>query len=503
MEQAGEEMDPQSVARGAELKRKGLDTPPLMRSESFYMLGLKYASNGVDWPKSLPNVYANTLTGSGLNRCITSFVGSEPVSVNPSSMKDHGLTIEELTLQNYKTPNLPSVSSSNIAEGMQPRQSRWHHLYQIANGSRSKMTLGVREDMAGVTSETWDLKPLSSKQTKEISAQLTGSDNKIMAGNKLHFGHAQSKILSASSSHEVFVKKALKSKGIVCKGAEAQTRFNISVMGQNTEKQASAAMGNSSAITGVVCRNLEACSESGVSAMNQKSENTAHVAFLNSNTNNDHHSSHGADKVNDECIDEGISLRDRLIPGGSTLKKGESMHLFKQIVELVDFAHSRGFALRDLHPACFTLLPSNRIKYTGSSVQKQSDTVLCQSMSKKRPSQQDLVASCSLGAKSQKLREDMKLLKHQSQLTLNPGLRSESVSDADILITGQDSDCAEHMVGNVSGNPSTSISTMQQSISFSVQLQDKWYASPEELTDGICSCSSNIYSLGVLLFEVQ
>lgn len=503
MEQAREEMDANSVARAAELKRKGLDAP-LMKSEGHYMLGspMKYVSSGGDWPKTLPHVYTNMLGGSGLNRSITSFDGSEPVCTSPSSMKDPGLTVEELTVRNYKTTNLSSVSSSNSREGMRPRQSQWHHLYQLASGSRNKMTPNVREDLTGMTSEIWDLKPLLSKQTKEISAQFTGSDNKIMSSNKLPFGHAQSKILSASSSHEAFVKKTLNSKGIVCKGAEAHTGFDISFMGQNTEKQAPVALLNSSASMGVVFRNMEACSESGVSAMNQNNEKPACVALLNSNTNHDQHSSHSADKANHESFDEGISLRDRLKPGGSTLNKVESMHLFKQIVELVDFAHSRGVALRDLHPACFTLLPSNRIKYTGSSAQRELDTVVCQNMNKKRSLQQAMVPSSRLGAKQPKLRDDVNSLKNQSQLTLNHGLRSGSVSHTDIHITGQDSDCAEHMVGNVSGYQSTSIATQQRLISLNVHLQDKWYASPEELIDGICTCSSNIYSLGVLLFEL-
>lgn len=497
MEQAREEMDANSVGRGAELKRKSLD-PPSMKSEGHYMLGspMKYVSGGGDWPKLFPHVYTNTMAGGSLNRCVTSFDGSEPVCTSPS-IKDHGLTV-----RNYEAPILPSISSSNDREGMHPRKGHWHHLYQIAGGSRSKMISNVREDSVGMTSENWDLKPLLSKQTKEISAHLTGTDNKIMSRNKLPIGHTESKILSASSSPEAFVKKTLKSKGVICKGAEAQTKFDMSVMGQDTEKQAPVVLLNSIASMGVACRNVEACRESGVSAMNQNNKNTAHVISSNSNTNHNQHSSYDTNKASQESFDEGISMRDRLKPGGSTLSKVESMNLFKQIVELVDFAHSRGVALRDLNPVCFTLLPSNRIKYTGPSAQKESDTAVCQNMNGKRPSQQDLVASSSLGAKQQKLSEDMRLLNDQSQLTLRNGLTRESVSDEHRSVTDQDSDCAERMVGGVSGYQSTSIATQQQSIPLNVQLQDNWYASPEEVTNGICTCSSNIYSLGVLLFEV-
>ncbi|KAK5813555.1 hypothetical protein PVK06_029006 [Gossypium arboreum] len=34
------------------------------------------------------------------------------------------------------------------------------------------------------------------------------------------------------------------------------------------------------------------------------------------------------------------------------------------------------------------------------------------------------------------------------------------------------------------------------------QLEEKWYGSPEEINEGVCTILSNIYSLGVLLFEL-
>jgi serine/threonine protein kinase len=33
-------------------------------------------------------------------------------------------------------------------------------------------------------------------------------------------------------------------------------------------------------------------------------------------------------------------------------------------------------------------------------------------------------------------------------------------------------------------------------------MEDTWYTSPEEVQDGTCSYASDIYSLGVLFFEV-
>ncbi|PPR99338.1 hypothetical protein GOBAR_AA21332 [Gossypium barbadense] len=44
--------------------------------------------------------------------------------------------------------------------------------------------------------------------------------------------------------------------------------------------------------------------------------------------------------------------------------------------------------------------------------------------------------------------------------------------------------------------------SQHQSVSVNEQLEEKWYASPEEINEGVCTILSNIYSLGVLLFEL-
>ncbi|KAK8335431.1 hypothetical protein V6Z12_A09G054000 [Gossypium hirsutum] len=52
------------------------------------------------------------------------------------------------------------------------------------------------------------------------------------------------------------------------------------------------------------------------------------------------------------------------------------------------------------------------------------------------------------------------------------------------------------------GSSHSSNSAQHQSVSVNEQLEEKWYASPEEINEGVCTILSNIYSLGVLLFEL-
>ncbi|XP_031276011.1 protein SPA1-RELATED 2-like [Pistacia vera] len=53
-----------------------------------------------------------------------------------------------------------------------------------------------------------------------------------------------------------------------------------------------------------------------------------------------------------------------------------------------------------------------------------------------------------------------------------------------------------------SSSPLVSNTLQQHLSSVTEQLEEKWYASPEELNEGVCTIYSNIYSLGVLFFEL-
>ncbi|CAN6336762.1 unnamed protein product [Urochloa humidicola] len=63
---------------------------------------------------------------------------------------------------------------------------------------------------------------------------------------------------------------------------------------------------------------------------------------------------------------DGTSLREMIKPGRQTLSKFEKMHLFKQILDLVDRCHAQGYTLQHLRPSYFTIPSSNQVKYIGS-----------------------------------------------------------------------------------------------------------------------------------------
>jgi protein suppressor of PHYA-105 1 len=66
----------------------------------------------------------------------------------------------------------------------------------------------------------------------------------------------------------------------------------------------------------------------------------------------------------------------------------------------------------------------------------------------------------------------------------------------------QDSRFVELQSQKHSNYQSSCMETRQLSFSLTLQSEEKWYRSPELLNGGPITFSSNIYNLGVLLFEV-
>uniref|UniRef100_A0A5B7C268 Protein kinase domain-containing protein n=1 Tax=Davidia involucrata TaxID=16924 RepID=A0A5B7C268_DAVIN len=483
MEQT-EEMAANNVAAGAELKRKDCDPP--MKTEGCNMLSSPAlcVSACSECPESSAHVYTHThtLEGDTLNQRI-SLAGSEPPCNSPCSLNDGGLMVEELIVRNCNTPNIALVSSSNIREGMNSRHGKWPHLYQLAGRPRSSNMYGdfasrdkdpvllcAKKDLQRMPFGVRDLKPLSSKQNnqdpEEISTHFTDSYNKIISSNTVPLGDDRSKILSTSSFSQFFAKKSLKGKGVLSKTPEAHVEFGPAAMDQHNEKQV------------FVSR-------------------VASDVLLNSSDKNDQPSQHSVDSGGLESFHDGISLREWLKPGCHGIHKAERLHLFRQIVQLVDFAHSQGVVLQDIRPSCFILLPSNRVKYSGSSTQRELHSVMREYINRKRPLEQEMQASSYLGVKQQKLGENIKSVRHSSQVTSRCSISSEAVNGIHMNI------CSKQDFGYIGfkARNNSSYKNRQQSNSVSVQLEEQWYACPEELNKrGLLS--SNIYSLGVILFEL-
>jgi len=216
-----------------------------------------------------------------------------------------------------------------------------------------------------------------------------------------------------------------------------------------------------------------------------------------------------------ESFNDGVSLRDWIKSGQSRLHKVDSLFIFRQILDLVYSLHSEGKALADLRPSSFRLLPGRQVKYCGGlSVQTEMhERIMCKDFQKsqalKRPLEQGMSPYFSLGAKHQKFTDSVKCSKMKPQFQLGYGLKAMT-NDIDVNLAGPGTSsyeleyCSKADSKTQSNSSRLHLPTSTRRHAFSVvdQLEEKWYRSPEELFGRGCSCSSNVYSLGVFLFEV-
>ncbi|XP_076947883.1 protein SPA1-RELATED 4-like isoform X2 [Bidens hawaiensis] len=136
-----------------------------------------------------------------------------------------------------------------------------------------------------------------------------------------------------------------------------------------------------------------------------------------------------------------ISLRRWLDKPDRVVDPLDCLHIFMQIVEIVNLAHSQGIAVQNVRPSCFVVSSFNRVSFIESVSSSDSGSDSC---------------------------ED-ELNNQTAEFGSTVGQNSES-----------------------------SLFPMKQVL----QMESSWYTSPEEASGGASSCASDVYRLGVLLFEL-
>lgn len=497
----GEEVTPLDAAEGGHLQ--GKDSEYFTRLESCNMLGshemLIPGEN--DYSKSSHQEFGDMLDTKNIGG-ISHVNSLEHPYNNPRSLDDAGVTVEELNVRNFNGSSFAIVgTSTSLRLGrVQTRQNQWQHLYQLAGGSGSGSSRGnaaYRDNGQRMTSSLEDVgyssfpEFLAQKSCNdnhnEVVEELTNSENRGISANAP--GSIRTKILSKSGFSEFFVKNTLKGKGIIFKGP-SQDGGHLESRDRNTTKLAG---GN-------------------VAASDTLQNHDAKIVHQPSHMPNTRSRAGASD-----C--DGVNLREWLKVGRSQVNKMERLYVFRHIVELVNCSHTQGVALPSLRPSYFKLLPSNKVKYLGSPDRKEiSQSLIDQDISlpesnlpSKRQVEQNVFSSVGLSAKKLKLSQNARALKQWLHFPSNSDFRQAVAKPGHVNIAGQQNtineDNEDDLVtkhGTLSKSGSLLASNTREHMAFaSEKLEEKWYTSPEEVSEGSCKTSSNIYSLGVLLFEVR
>ncbi|XP_047094683.1 protein SUPPRESSOR OF PHYA-105 1-like [Lolium rigidum] len=225
-----------------------------------------------------------------------------------------------------------------------------------------------------------------------------------------------------------------------------------------------------------------------------------------------------------ESQHEGTSLRELIKPARQAMSKFEKMHLFKQILDHVDKSHAQGLTLQHLRPSYFIVTSPNQVKYTGSyttqdlSAPAKPEMAADEVFNRKRFLDQKTALQESNGngnsiLKYQKVGEQGSVAIRRPIHAFRTDHRGGNQREgADLGASGQgNSSCTArgrfkfgepYYGSNASYAQRSSNYGNQESVVEPRVLEDSWYRSPEELSQLKGTFPSNIYSLGVLLFEL-
>ncbi|KAH6835464.1 SPA1-related 3 [Perilla frutescens var. hirtella] len=199
-----------------------------------------------------------------------------------------------------------------------------------------------------------------------------------------------------------------------------------------------------------------------------------------------------------ECND--VSLRQWLDNPERTVDALECLHIFSQIVDVVSLAHSQGIVVHNVRPSCFVMSSYNRVSFIESASCSDSgsdshDYGSNSQMAEFKGSSSHHLAPESHSQSQQLSRSQSGL--QESPLARNPASQINSESSCLQSNSGQ----AVH-ASEATGNERTGDNKQSFPMKQILLMESNWYSTPEEVSDGSTSCASDIYQLGVLLFEL-
>ncbi|KAL8166195.1 hypothetical protein V2J09_007694 [Rumex salicifolius] len=158
----------------------------------------------------------------------------------------------------------------------------------------------------------------------------------------------------------------------------------------------------------------------------------------------------------------------------------ECLHIFRQIVEVVSSAHSQGVVVNNVRPSCFVMSSFNRVSFIESASCSDSGSDSLEDESNN---------------KSRQPKEIGRLVEEGQQLDVSTENASQLISIGSCLQSSLNQGC-------VPFNEGTEESKQPFPMKRLLLMETSWYTSPEEIAGAPSSCASDIYRLGVLLFEL-
>lgn len=193
-----------------------------------------------------------------------------------------------------------------------------------------------------------------------------------------------------------------------------------------------------------------------------------------------------------------ISLRHWLDKLERTVDRLECLHIFRQIVEAVNLAHSESVVVQNVRPSCFIMSSFNRVSFIESASCSSPDSDSLGDGVDSRISEHKSSSPVADGLYQERIVTEGK----DSPPEVSPAGVSQRTSEASCLGMGSGVVRQEQKVEEISN---AGVEDRKKSFPLKqiLDMELNWYTSPEEAAGDSSSFASDIYRLGVLLFEVS
>ncbi|KAF9590012.1 hypothetical protein IFM89_030162 [Coptis chinensis] len=209
----------------------------------------------------------------------------------------------------------------------------------------------------------------------------------------------------------------------------------------------------------------------------------------------------------DDCLmgKSDISLRQWLDTPERVVDHLECLHIFKQIVEMVDLGHSQTIVVQNVRPSCFVMSSVNRVSFIESASGSSSSS----DSGEDESNRQVVDGQCSSSHSLYGLHRQSRMDSEDSSLDIYTADASRQASDRSCVRSSSTlptflSSVEEDEERNLNNSRKDELDGMEKIFPLKqiMIMELSWYTSPEEVDGASSSFSSDIYRLGVLLFEL-
>ncbi|KAM1168974.1 hypothetical protein ACFX19_031357 [Malus domestica] len=195
-----------------------------------------------------------------------------------------------------------------------------------------------------------------------------------------------------------------------------------------------------------------------------------------------------------------VSLRQWLDKPDRSVDVFECVHIFRQIVEIVNAAHSQGIVVHNVRPSCYVMSSFNHVSFIESASCSDSGTDSPED-GVNSPTEEIKDFPSFLRRNLHQQRRNLGRENFQSMTTPN-ALSETSCMQSSSIYAARESLVQESENRIRDRNVELEDTRQPFPMKQILLMETSWYNSPEEVSGGSSSCASDIYRLGVLLFEL-